>query len=188
MKSVVAVFFLLLVSILLCFGVYKLMHAVADDIKVGNPSSSPAAIGGYINYTKDSYLLNMLESDDKMDFAFHIMKYNVNEKAEMAEGASELRQANPRRLQDLFKLEHPKKVLTRTTNIATFLSILMLIVVFILWVGCYVVGADDVKKKVLGMVLVLCLGLIIASYVLEWVKNKAIEKIDEVKMAVDKPA
>lgn len=140
-------------------------------------SCSESLRGRCINYTSShpSYLeLNMY---DKMDYAFYMMNYNVEDKKEFAEGIEDLSDVRGNISFELVR--RPQKLV----NIMSFLGFVLLVVMVIMFVLMYVVvifgiQVSPAKKDVMMWMIIFLFGLMTLTYILDYVYNKAIDRIE----------
>lgn len=129
-----------------------------------------------IKYNLDNPLYTELETKDKVNFAFYMMKYDVNDKKEIAEGAKEFR--GIRNYKDIFKLDKPQNVVTRLTNLIVFLAMLLILIVFVFWIVLWIKGSNPIKQQLLFNVFLFLLGLLGLMFLIDWVQKRAIDKKD----------
>lgn len=129
-----------------------------------------------IKYNLDNPLYTELDVKDKVNFAFYMMKYDVDEKKEVAEGAKEFKEI--KNYKDIFKLDKPQRVITRLTNLIVFLAVLLIVIVFIFWVFLWIKGDNPIKQKLIFNVFLFLVGLLGLMFLIDWVQKRAIDKKD----------
>lgn len=134
--------------------------------------------GGGINYSRSNIMFKELDEYEKMNYALFMMKYNVQDKKEVGEGAAEFKAIE--KPTDIIKID--KSVFIRIVNMMTFLSFLMVIIIFVFWICFYIAGIfvniNSVKKTMLlytGIFLICLLGL---TYILDYMYNKTFDRIE----------
>lgn len=129
-----------------------------------------------IKYNLDNPLYTELETKDKVNFAFYMMKYDVNDKKEIAEGAKEFKEI--KNYSDIFKLDKPQNVITRISNLIIFLAILLIIIVFVFWLVLVIIGSNPIKKQLIFYVFLFLVGLLCLIFLIDWVYKQVVDKKD----------
>ncbi len=127
-----------------------------------------------IKYNLDNPLYTELDVKDKVNFAFYMMKYDVDEKKEVAEGAKEFKGIKD--YKDIFKLDKPQKVIARLTNLIVFLAVLLIVIVLVFWIILWIKGNDPIKQKIVLNVLLFLIGLLGLMFLIDWVQKRAVDK------------
>lgn len=145
---------------------------------------------GVINYTKDNIVYKIMDNYDKMNYAVYMMDYDVEKYKEVGEGAAEvsLRQSFKGKHSIMQKImtwlfgANPKSSLARIVNVFTYVSLLLIIFVFGMWIAFYILGVfitiQPVKKTVLLVTWIFLVGLVGLTYILEYVSNKTYENLE----------
>lgn len=165
------------------FILYKVISASLGEgtYKPSQAKTSPMS-GGHVQYTKDDIGYQELSEQDKVNFAFYIMKYNVHDKKELSEGIYEVKQI--RRPEDLFKIQSPQVAMQRFSSIATFVGLLIAIILFVMWLFANIFGIDPIKRGILGSALLTLIALIGLSYLISWVENRTLDKLDAIQSSL----
>jgi preprotein translocase subunit SecG len=136
--------------------------------------------GGSINYTRDSIVFKEMDDYDKVNYAVFMMRYNVEDKKEVGEGAAEI--SSVKKAEDLIKISNPKNTLMRIANMLTFVGVVLIIIIFILWISLYIAGIfmtiNSIKKTTVFYSGVFLIGLVGITYILDYVYNKAFDRIE----------
>lgn len=171
-----------LLGIVLVFIVYKIASAAAGEGTPKPGKSKPSETGGYVQYSKDYVDYDMMEEPEKMNYAYYMMRYNVHDRKEIAEGALEVKSI--KRPEDLFKIQSPKAAIYRFSNVLAYLGFMLFIIVFLAWIIAIIKGANPVKKDALRMGFLLLLGILALSYILEWVQHRTETKLDAISSSL----
>lgn len=164
------------------FILYKVVSMSLDD-GVYKPTSKPnPLLGGYVQYSKTNMDYSQLNEQDKMNFAYYIMKYNVHDKKELSESIYEVKSV--KRPEDIFKIQSPSVALHRFASIATFLGFLLLIVIFIMWLVAIIFRVNPIKRSILFQAILTLGALVGLSYLFGWVEGRTVDKLDAIQSSL----
>lgn len=176
------IFLVTCLGILTVFIVYKVITVSMDEGVYKPGKKRQPEVGGYVRYSRDNIEYQELDEADKMNFAFQIMKYNVQDKKELPEGAAEVKRI--RKVEDLFKVQTPSVAIARFSSIIAFLSFGLFLFVCIAWLVSVVLGINPEKRDVLKTTILVLLGLFGLSYIIGWVQQRTMDKLDAIQSSL----
>lgn len=143
--------------------------------------------GGFIYHTRNHIDFVDMNDYDKMNYALFMMKYDVNHQKELGIGAAEF---SSMKLSDLntvqgwaklFKLDTPKNTITRYISLMTYISAFLVVVAIVMLILAYIVRAGPAKKTTLMLLVVFLVGLVIVTYLVDYVLTDAERKIENIQ-------
>ena len=133
-------------------------------------------------YTKHDYEVKKLNAEDRINYDYFLINYNVDADQDVANGVNALKSAkNPTNL--LSMLRQPKQISVLVTAIIMLLLIISLIVFIIYYIWVWYKGYE-LKKEMMKEATLVLLGLILFISVFTWFYNFILKEIWKAYMMI----